>query len=455
MSKRNSKKLMLSATAAALFGCVALSSSAFAAVPQTLQSIFNDVLNNNPQILATKNQASADHEGVGVARGGYFPSLNVNAGKGWARGKSGQGATTISGPADTQGATLTQLIYDGWGTPSRVHFNEHKAAAADFKNKEKIENIAKATDEAYLNVLRFEGLKALASKNIQQHKSVIKMLSSSESKTDQKLAEGRLDQAQAAKLSIDGELTNAGSTYESLTGYAPKDLAKINLDQSIDMMAGKINGLLRTTNKMYQLDAAKALDVNNPAYKADIETEQSTQSAVKVAESAFWPTITAQGAYTSNNNLNGIQGRSNNLQAMLMLNYNLFNGGADMHAEEQAEFNQKVAEQNKLATKLDVDKAVKQAWTNYQISTDRLAELKSHADLAIAVAKGYESDLRTKAFGRTPLNVLDVENEAYNAQSDYLTGQYQVLMDQFTLLAAMGKLESTLTASNFRLPAEA
>lgn len=450
-----SKKLILTASIATAIGCYAFSTPAFAqeqapaqqkvsTVPSgltTLSSVFQEVLNSNPEIAAAKHTALADKEGIKSARAAYLPQVDVNGGIGYARNKL-NGADWTSGVSDQVGITATQLIFDGFGTPERIKFNKEKYAASQAKTDEQIENTALETTEVFLNVQRFKKLIALAGDNVQNHERTLNIIKNDKSgrydPVDVNLANGRLAQARATLFSVQGEQKNANAAYQGVVGSYPAALS---------LHVGNMTKEIQRKYLPDSLTLNQALEIaqkNNPAKTADMKTVASTQHAIKAAQAAYFPTISGQLSAQSERNTGGLSERNTNLSALVIANFNLFRGFADQAAVAAATENNLTAQANLRSTERDVNETVKQAYDNLKTDQARLGELWNHFQESKKVVEVYTQQYKDDANKRIIINVLDVENEQFNAETAYYNGLYQVLNDQFALLASMGELSKVL-----------
>ncbi|PUD97900.1 MAG: hypothetical protein C3L25_14250 [Candidatus Sedimenticola endophacoides] len=90
------------------------------------------------------------------------------------------------------------------------------------------------------------------------------------------------------------------------------------------------------------------------------------------------------------------------------------------------------------------------SWANYQSTKSQRAYLQKHVDSSLATRKAY-----TKQFDigqRSLLDLLDTENELFEAKKAYLNADFSNQFAQYRILNGMGKLLDTLEVS---APAEA
>ena len=159
----------ISAIALAVYGVLSVPAHA-----QSLRDAVDMAVKTNPDVLVETNQRLANDESVKVARGGYFPKVDLLAGTGneW----SDNVTTRVAGYNDWRKLnrqeaqiTLTQMLFDGFGVRSEVGRNEARVESAAWKVLGTSEAVGLRGVEAYLNVLRNQDLVRLAKENLDAH----------------------------------------------------------------------------------------------------------------------------------------------------------------------------------------------------------------------------------------------------------------------------------------------
>ncbi len=158
--------------------------------------------------------------------------------------------------------------------------------------------------------------------------------------------------------------------------------------------------------------------------------------------------ILATGA---NNNTGGEKGHNNNdWQAGVEMNYNLFRGGSDKARlqSDAHKINQALDIRNNALRELTENLSL--AWNAMNNASKQLPTAREYAETTKRVRAAYQDQ-----FGlgqRTLLDVLDSENELYNADRRYTEVRYTEEFSRYRVLATMGEL---LTKQRISLPPEA
>jgi len=144
-----------------------------AAYSATLSEAVDQTIKSNPDVLIDANRKLSVDEAVKGAKGGYYPKVNLNLGYGreWSentttRNRPGQDDTLTRAES---GLTLSQMLYDGFATKSEVDRQQARLSSAARKVMGTSEQIGLKAVEAYLDVLRYSELLALAQANLETH----------------------------------------------------------------------------------------------------------------------------------------------------------------------------------------------------------------------------------------------------------------------------------------------
>ncbi|KWR75298.1 TolC family outer membrane protein [Cupriavidus sp. IDO] len=414
-----------------------------AANAQTLQEAVEQAVRTNPDVLATTYHRLAADQGLKQARAGYLPRVDVGAGIGRERLDSTD--TRILGLSETDltrktsSLTLTQMLFDGFAVKSSVEGQKARVASSAYNVGATAEDIALRTVAAYLEVLRREDNVSAAGENLQAHQRIYEQIKERSEggvgrRADLYQAQSRLALAQDYLRSEEGGLQDARTAYVRLVGAPPSALVKPpSLAQALPPT---------------EAAALNTAMTNHPALKAaqaDVDGAEALHSAAKAG---LWPRLDLELAV--NHDRPGPLGPSHDRSAMLRLRYNIFRGGADVARISETASQTREAEEALKRTQRQVQESLSLAFNAYLTSRERLTVLKQYVNSGEATREAYA--LQFSVGRRTLLDLLNAENEYYNARITYLSGQYAELASQYRLFAGMGQLLDTLQIA---LPIEA
>jgi adhesin transport system outer membrane protein len=198
---------------------------------------------------------------------------------------------------------------------------------------------------------------------------------------------------------------------------------------------------------------------NNNSLKAALSEMQYARASAQEFKANMYPKLSFVARTGLYQNRNSFDERSNpdndkygqDSAVELRLNYNLFNGFADRAAMNAA--NARVSLSNDLKNKacVDIRQTSTVAYNNVNNYSSQLEWLQRHRDESASVVKAYNDQFDIGR--RTLLDVLDSENEAFQANRAYVTTQYDLKVAQFQTLYSMGQLLPALGIQRDNLPA--
>ena len=148
------------------------------------------------------------------------------------------------------------------------------------------------------------------------------------------------------------------------------------------------------------------------------------------------PTVTLEAGATRNRNIDGIAGRNQDNTLMMMMNYNLFRGGADKAKVEEYSARYNAAIENENNIKRMIEEEVGRAWVARKASKISLDFYLESAAKASSVKEAYKAQYDIGK--RTLLDLMNTESEMFQAKSALISGTYTVEQSDYRLLAVMG-----------------
>jgi adhesin transport system outer membrane protein len=415
--------------------------SAFAA---SLEDIVRETVETNPDVLIAGSQRDSVEQQMEQTRAGFFPQVDLTVGTGWeysdtpiTRG-SGHGSRNLN--RDEADILIRQLLYDGHGTESEFERQRARVNSRAFETFSTAEVIALKASEVYFDVVREQKLVELAVHNLGNHQKTYDKIekrarSGVGRRADTQQALGRLALAKTNLMAEKNRLDDAISAFINVVGHEPVDLSDpISRDYLIPA----------------SLDEAisDALD-NHPQLKsadADIDAAREQHNAAK---SAFFPRVHLEIQGTHNDDQDGVPGQNDHASVMLRGRYNL-TSGKDMARREETVFQIDEAREIRDRTRRQVIEGMQLSWNAYETALAQLEYFRIHVDASKAalLAYGKQFDLGQ----RTLIDLLDQENEVFQARINLVNGQNDAKFSTYRILAGTGKL---LWALEVPLPEQA
>ncbi|NDP48644.1 MAG: TolC family outer membrane protein [Sulfuriferula multivorans] len=419
----------------------ALSTPAVAQAPVTLQDAVKSAVSSNPEVQARWHTFLSAQNEQNVARGGYFPRVDITTGIGReSLTQPNQPTTNLT----RRGAVLSfnQMIYDGFSTRDEVARLAYAKLVRYYEVLDASETTALETARAYLDVLRYRELSTLAQENYAQHEQVFNQIQQRVEagvgrRVDFEQAGGRLALAQSNMLTESSNLNDVSARYLRLVGELPSN----NLVQPELYKQGIPPTPEEALKQAYQ---------GNPGFNAAIENVRSAQAEAHGRQANFQPRVDLRARKDISNNSNGIAGRRDEQVIELVLNYNLFKGGSDQALVRQYAERLKVAKDLRDKACRDIRQTLSIAYNDTENLSRQLGFLDQHQ---LSIEKAREAYRKQYDIGqRTLLDLLDTENEYFQARRAYVNASYDHAIAYLRTQAGMGNLLAALQVGRDNLP---
>jgi outer membrane protein, adhesin transport system len=411
---------------------IAAASTAALAQQDTLKSAAQKAVIGNPEVLSKWHAYQAADNERDVAFGGYLPRVDVTSGFGRENRDDPLLVKDYSRHSTT--LSLTQMVYDGFATRNEVRRLDHARQVRFFELLDASEMAALEASRAYLDVLRYRKLVVLAEDNYVRHRAVFEQIQKKAQagvarKVDLEQASGRLALAESNLLTETSNLHDVSARYQRLVGEIP----------------GRELAAPPPLTTGIPIDAPNALAAalsGNPAIQAAIENVRSADAANAVRKAAYQPRVDLRLRNDRGGNLNGYIGATDNRTAEVVLTWNLFNGFSDLARSRQYADQMSVAKDLRDKTCRDVRQTAAIAYNDTRKLIEQLTYLDQHQ---LSTEKARDAYRKQFDIGqRTLLDLLDTENETFQAKRAYANAEYDLLTAQARAQASLGNLLPTL-----------
>jgi len=407
----------------------------------TLQDTVKKAIVSNPEVQARWHTFLSSQHEEDVARGSYFPRVDLSAGVGRER-QSQPSLPTTNFTRHGAALTLNQMIYDGFATREEVARLAYAKLVRYYEVLDASESTALEAARAYLDVLRYRELSLLAQDNLAQHEQVFSQIQQRVQagvgrRVDLEQAGGRLALAKSNALTEASNLYDVSARYQRIVGELPPGemTAPAPIKQSIPPT---IEGALKLA---YQ---------GSPAFNAAIENVRSAQAEARGRQANFQPRVDLRASTDVAYNIDGVDGRQDDHIVELVINYNLFKGGSDRALVQQ--YAERLALSKELRDKAchDIRQTLAIAFNDIHNLSRQLGFLDQHQLSSEKVREAYHQQFNIGQ--RTLLDLLDTENEYFQARRAYANATYDIVIAHARTLAGMGNLLSTLQVGRDGLP---
>lgn len=417
-----------------------LSSTTYAQEKDSISNAILDAIETNPDVQATWHTFYAAKHSLRVAKAGNKPTVDLVANTRYQDRNYGSDTEFSSNDIEM---VLTQSLYNGSRVKHEVNRFRQIQMVRYFEFANSVENAARETALAYLDVQQYQALVKLAQENLTTHEKVFSQIEEGVSAgvtraADLEQINGRLALSESNVITDVNNLYDVSARFLRIVGRAPnEDLQEIPV-QNIDLP----NNLQEILEKTYR---------TSPSFFASMHNIEAEKLGVKTQKSNYKPQVDFIASY-------GSQGRDqfglNNTitegSVGLQFRYNLFRGGQDKASIKQAQEQVNVAKDLRDKTCRDVRQNIQIAFNEYTTSNRLLPVLNQHKLSSSRVKTAYKDQFDIGQ--RTLLDVLDAENEYFESSRAYIDAQFRQKQALINVLAEIGILVKSLEISINNLP---
>lgn len=425
-------------TAAVALLALGAAGSASADEPLSLTDAAQLALTTNPEIM----QAIQNREAIAFeqrqARGLFLPRV-------WAEASAGarqldNRSRRIAGLDDHTLYPMEfslngeYVLFDSWGRQGELERQAGRLDGASSRVRERAEYIALEVSREYINYGLQERLVELARQNVAFHRDVVDRFDRGVSgrgvsETDLNQARERLAAAERRLTEAERERTRSVISFRRLVGVPVTVYS--SPAAYVDALPGSLD------------DAIGMARDNNPEIDIAEAAIAAAEGQVRTARSEYLPTVSLEGRARTGEDLDTIDGETNDFQIRVVARWELYNGGI-YGAAEQEQLRRVSEERFRLhQVAREVEEDVRISWDRLESEESLMEVLSEQTALSANVVDGYARQF--DGGRRSLLDLLDAQNTRINVDEAYATSQHAHLFAQYRLLASMGDLLDTLS----------
>lgn len=419
-------------------GALILSVTGAGAETIDLKTAVQAAIDSHPEISqAIQNKEAIEFE-RDQAQGLFLPRVSVEGSAGIRRlenrtrralGISDQTLYPIEGSVFAE-----QVLFDSGSRSAELKRQAARTDGAALRVGERSEFIALNVARQYLDYMLQQRVLAAAEDNVSFHQLLVTDLREGVSKgsisiADQQQAEERMQAARIRRTEASEDLNNAAISFMMLTGIP---ISEVVLPESP-----------RASLPQTLADAVAAARERNPRVREAQADVDAAHQVVNKAEAELGPTVSLEGRGRVGDDLDGFRGSTNDLQARIVLRWDLYNGG--INRAKVQEMTRRASEARFRLHQLtrEAEEEVRQAWNRWQAEGTRLTDLEQQSKVTDDLLMSYREQFNVGR--RSLLDVLDSQNTRFNVQVRTETSrlaqvfaEYQILAATDTLLTALG-----------------
>ena len=416
---------------------------------QSLEQAVAFTFDTHPELRVAYSRFKVSEKQIEQAESGYWPTIDLTAGIGYEYTDSSITRRQIGnqdGTAELErreiGLSLKQELFSGYHTQSEVERSRYTTSADQWRLLGIAEDLALKVSKVYIDLIKAEQLVALAEKNLAAHQEIYEQIkqrtdSGFGSSADLSQINGRLAKAYSNLIASKNNHLDVQVTFYREIAQRPNNLVIPYPDASL-LPKTEAEGLRLTLH-------------NHPVIKSSASDIKAARAQYRSAKSNYYPKVSFELNANFNDNLDGqdgsfgipdVGGSNDEVVAMLRFSYNLFSGGKnDAYAKETA---YKIIEAKDLNS--NVHRQVTEGFILSWNAFEQLNLQKKYIKMHVISSKDTQSNYKEqfKVGQRSLLDLLDTENELYQARRDFLDAEFTEISAQYRILHAMGLLVDSL-----------
>jgi outer membrane protein len=437
LGRTNAARIVIILSCAVLTGLGLLPAGA-----ETLPDALARAFQSSPQLNAERARLRGTDETVPQALAGYRPQIIASLSSGLQSVRSllpDNSIQTANQRPWTIGLTVNQVLFNGFKTANAVRQSEVQVLSG----REALRNVGQGVlldaVTAYMNVVANQALVEAQRINATFLRETLattrrRLNAGDVTPTDVAQAEARQSRGLADLNAAEVALAISQATYEEVIGAAPGRLAQ----------ADPIDRLLPKSRE----DAVTIGRREHPAIQAANYDIDVSQFAIKIAESALYPSVSVQGTLSRSRDSDTTLGTSGTDLASVagLAAVPIYDGGLAAAQTRQAK---ELASQARLV----LDRIRNQtrtagvgAWATYEGSRVALSAAESEVRAANVALSGVQKE--AQGGQRTTLDVLNAQQDLTAARARLIQAQKDRAIAAYTLLSAIGRLDPKTLALN-------
>lgn len=396
----------------------------------TLEESVEDAVLHNPEFRQEMKSLQAIDADVKGAKSDYYPKIDLSGGIGYEEVERDNFNNIGDGLQRKEASLkLTQNLFKGFGTQDDVKRQTYRRDAQALQAYSRASDVALKMVKAYINLIKEQKLLALAEESLKTHLDILEQIEerslggiSSQIEVDQ--VNARVSQAYSNLSAAKNNYFDAKANFTRVLGRAPDS----------NLVTPEFNFELPKTLKE-GLDNAMLEHPRLQSAYADIAEARMQYSATR---SGFYPRVDFEVEKVLDENTAGQTGKNHYFQAMLRVNYNLYNGGADSASRERTASQYQEATEIRNNTRRQVIENLTYAWNANQFLEEQIIYNRKNVGQTYSTLEGYREQFNLGR--RSLLDLLNTENEYTSSLQSEISSDADLLIAKYRILDATGQL---------------
>jgi len=407
----------------------------------SLKDMVEKTITSNPEVQARYHKFLEAGYEQDTVRGGFMPKADLVSTY-RKQEELVKNTTNTQIPRMNNELVLRQMIFDGFATSNEVKRLGHASRVRYFELQSAMQSTSLEFVRAYLDTLRYQELIQYAKDNYVIHKQLHDRIQERVNagvarKVDLEQASGRLALAEANLLTETTNLHDVTARLQRLYGELPPATLQVPTI---------FNGNLEPTSEA----ALKVAYRQNPDLLSTIEDIQAKKNEIKSNEARYMPRLDLQARKNLGTSSDGRYSNSAADLLELTMNFNLFNGFSDKNSINTAAQKLNGAHDQRDKACIDTRQLVTVAYNDVKQLTEQRIYRTQHTTSIENAREAYRKQYDIGQ--RTLLDLLDAENEYFQAKRSLTNTDYDLQLAHARTYAGQGELLNKIGAQRGNLP---
>lgn len=403
---------------------------------QTLEEALTSTYLGNPEIQAQRAALRAADELVPQALSGWRPTLQIISSLNISDIESSAG----SGRTDTTSNSLTvdQNLYEGGATVANTRRAERLVRVERARLQTIEQDVLLSAATAYTSLLNDLAVLELAMQNESRLRRQLRATRDrfevgEVTRTDVAQAEARVAGAISERVRAAGTIESSRATFRNVIDLEPESLIP---PEPLKILPAS------------ETEAQEMAEAFNPNILSAEFNLAAAKEDIDIAESALYPRLSVNGElnYTDEPSLGVPWQRVASIGATLAVP--LYQGGGEYSQVRQTKQTVQQLQSDLNAVHRAVREEVTSAWQDLVTARSSIESITEQVRAAEIALDGSRQEALVGQ--RTTLDVLDQENDLFEAEVDLVSAQRDEIVASYRLKAAVGGLQ----ADGINLPIE-
>jgi len=400
------------------------------ALAESLNDALVATYSNNPTIKAERDRQRATDEEVAQAVSGFRPNASANYARGRQRLANG-GADWTYGDTENRSLTVRQPLFRGGGTFSGYNSAKQRVRAGEQQLRSIEQQALFDAVTAYMDVVTAVSILELSRGN---EDVLNKQLTAAQerfevgevTRTDVAQSQARLSVARGNVIAAEGRLISAIAVFERIVGYKPEGV----LEQP-----AALPELPATLEEAMQQARSSNTDL-----LAAIHLAKSSHYDVWTNTATLLPQVDVVGNMSRQEGVGvlGVNSEFDQDSIAVEVSIPLYQSGAEYSRVREAKNIARQRQYEVQDARQNVEQGVANAWEQLETAMATIATRQQQIEAAEVALEGVRQEQEYGA--RTVLDVLDAEQELFNARTNLVQANRDRVVAAYNLTRALGKL---------------